>query len=144
MSNNLSVTVTKDIQATPDQVWHALTDPAQIRQYLFGTDTVSDWKKGSPITYTGEWNGRQYTDKGTIIDIRPQELLHTTYWSSMGGKEDKPENYNNVIYKLEPHGDHTTISITQDNIGDEAGQQHMRENWGMVLDGMKELLEKRS
>ena len=33
-----------------------------------------------------------------MIDIVSEKLLHTTYWSSMGGKEDKPENYNNVIY----------------------------------------------
>jgi uncharacterized protein YndB with AHSA1/START domain len=130
------------INAPVNKVWKALIDPAQIKEYLFGTNAVSDWQKGSPITYEGEWEGKKYKDKGTIIDIVPEELLHTTYWSSIGGKEDKPENYNNVIYELQPRGESTMVTISQDNIADEAGLKHMEENWGLVLSNMKKLLEK--
>jgi uncharacterized protein YndB with AHSA1/START domain len=113
-----------------------------IKEYLFGTNTVSDWKKGSSITYSGEWEGKQYEDKGEIIDIVPEKLLHTTYFSGMSGKEDKPENYANVIYEVTPQNGSTTVTISQDNIDDEKGVEHMKKNWGMVLDGMKKLLEK--
>ena len=130
------------INAPVSKVWQALTDPAQIKQYLFGTNTISDWKKGSPISYEGEWEGKKYKDKGTIIDIVPGKLLHTTYWSSMGGKEDKPENYNNVIYELQPQNEKTLITISQDNIDTEEQLKHMEQNWGIVLDSMKKLLEK--
>ena len=130
------------INAPVNKVWKALIDPAQIKEYLFGTNAVSDWQKGSSITYEGEWEGKKYKDKGTIIDIVPEKLLHTTYWSSIGGKEDKPENYNNVIYELQPRGESTMVTISQDNIADEAGLKHMEENWGLVLSNMKKLLEK--
>jgi uncharacterized protein YndB with AHSA1/START domain len=139
--NKLSVLVKQEINAPLSKVWQALTDPAQIKQYLFGTNASSDWKKGSSITYSGEWNGKAYTDKGTIIEIIPDRLLHTTYFSGMSGKEDKPENYANVIYRVEPHGTGTIVSIEQDNIDNEEGQEHMKQNWGMVLDSMKKLLE---
>src|SRR6186997_895117 len=121
MPNKLTATNSISIHAPVSKVWQALIDPAQIKQYLFGTDAKSDWKKGSPITYTGEWEGKSYEDKGTVIDIIPNQRLHTTYWSGMSGKEDKPENYANVIYDLKPEGDNTTITITQDNIENEAG-----------------------
>ncbi len=62
------------INAPVNKIWQALTDPAQIKEYLFGTNTVSDWKKGSPITYEGELEGKKYQDKGTIIDIIPEKL----------------------------------------------------------------------
>jgi uncharacterized protein YndB with AHSA1/START domain len=114
-----------------------------IKEYLFGTTTITDWKKGSPISYEGEWEGKKYKDKGAIIDIVPEKLLHTTYWSSMGGKEDKPENYNNVIYELEPRNAQTIITISQDNIENEAQLEHMKQNWSIVLEGMKKLLEKK-
>ena len=130
------------INAPVNKVWKALIDSAQIKEYLFGTNAVSDWQKGSSITYEGEWEGKKYKDKGTIIDIVPEKLLHTTYWSSIGGKEDKPENYNNVIYELQPRGESTMVTISQDNIADEAGLKHMEENWGLVLSNMKKLLEK--
>lgn len=142
MANKLIAKSTIVINAPVKKVWNALIDPVQIKEYLFGTNAMSDWKKGSPISYEGEWQGKKYKDKGTIIDIIPEQLLHTTYWSSIGGKEDKPENYNNVIYELQPRGESTMVTISQDNIADEAGVKHMEENWGTVLNNMKNLLEK--
>lgn len=138
---NSTATASILLNATPQRVWEALTDPQQIKEYLFGTTTTTDWKKGSPITYTGEWEGKAYEDKGTIIDIQPEKLLHTTYYSSMSGKDDKPENYSNVIYKLDPEGDKTRLTITQDNAGDEASKEHSQNNWNMVLESLKKLVE---
>jgi len=130
------------INAPVNKVWEALTNPSLIKQYLFGTNTITDWKKGSPITYEGEWEGKAYKDKGKIVDIIPEKLLHTTYWSSMSGKEDRPENYNNVLYKVEEQNGGTLVTISQDNITDEKELEHMNQNWGIVLDSMKKLLEK--
>ncbi len=141
MANNLTAKASININVPVSKVWKALTDPAMIKEYLFGTTTTSDWKKGSSITYSGEWEGKSYEDKGVIVDIVPEKLLHTTYWSGMSGKEDKPENYANVIYKVSPDDGHSLITITQDNIDDEKQQQHMVENWSKVLESMKKLLE---
>ena len=130
------------INAPVNKVWQALTDPTLIKEYLFGTNTITDWKKGSTITYEGEWQGKAYKDKGVIVDIVPEKLLHTTYWSSISGKEDKAENYNNVIYELKAENEGTLVTISQDNIENEKQLEHMNQNWGMVLDNMKKLLEK--
>jgi len=130
------------INAPVNKVWEALTNPSLIKQYLFGTNTITDWKKGSPITYEGEWQGKSYKDKGVIVDIITEKLLHTTYWSSMSGKEDRPENYNNVLYEVEEQNGGTLVTISQDNIKDEKELEHMNQNWGIVLDSMKKLLEK--
>lgn len=139
--NKLSVTVSIEVNATPAQVWRAFTEPALIKEYMFGTDTTSDWKKGSTITYKGVWQGKSYEDKGTIVDIVPEKLLHTTYYSPLSGKEDKPENYANVIEEIKQDNSKTIVSITQDNIENEQGQEHMRQNWNMVLDGLKKTVE---
>jgi uncharacterized protein YndB with AHSA1/START domain len=141
MSKRLSVDLSITIDASPAEVWKALTDPAIIKQYLFGTEAKSDWKKGSALTYTGEWQGKPYVDKGEIIDIVPEKLLHSTYLSGNSGKEDKPENYNNVIYQLEPRNGKTFVRLTQDNIESEEGVKKMEENWGMVLEKMKKVVE---
>ena len=141
MENSLKAKVHTVIQAPVEKVWQALTDPALIKQYLFGTDTVSDWKKGSPITYSGVYEGKHYQDKGTIIDIVPGKLLHTTHYSSLSGKEDKPENYHHVIYELERRNGHTLVRLTQDNISSEKELQQMQKNWNNVLETMKKLLE---
>ena len=140
MAGKLKVSSSIKINTSVSRAWQALTDPDLIKQYMFGTTVKSDWKLGSAITYTGEWEGKSYEDKGQIMDVIPFKLLHTTYWSSMSGKLDKPENYVNVIYEVAPDGDNSIVTITQDGIEDEAGVEHMKKNWSMVLEGMKKIL----
>lgn len=144
MSNKLIAKTSISINAPKDKVWDALTNPAAIKAYLFGTDVHTDWKKGSPITYTGVWEGKNYEDKGTIIDIRPGEYYHSTYYSPLSGKEDKPENYNNVIWELKQDGDSTIASVSQDNVENEAGVEKAKQNWDYVLQGMKQWVENNS
>jgi uncharacterized protein YndB with AHSA1/START domain len=141
MANKLTAKASININVPVSKVWKALTDPVMIKEYLFGTNAVSEWQPGSSITYTGEWEGRPYEDKGMIIDMVPDRLLHTTYYSSMSGREDIPENYANVIYKISPDDGHSLLTITQDNIDSESQQQHVIENWGMVLEKIKKMLE---
>jgi uncharacterized protein YndB with AHSA1/START domain len=130
------------IRADVEKVWDALTNPALIKQYLFGTETRSDWKKGSPITYKGMWEGKAYEDKGIIVDIVPKKRLVSTYWSSMSGKPDTPDQYNTVSYELSSANGETTVSVTQDNNPTQESADHSASNWTSVLQSMKGLLEK--
>ncbi|MBV7530391.1 SRPBCC domain-containing protein [Chitinophaga sp. sic0106] len=63
---NLTATAEVFIQGDEKQVWKVLTDPAAIKQYMFGTQVKSDWEKGSAIVWQGEWKGQAYEDKGVI------------------------------------------------------------------------------
>ena len=130
-----------EINASKEKVWHALTDPEMIKQYLFGTTVTTDWKVGSPITYQGEWEGKKYEDKGKILEFEKEKKIVSTYWSSMSGIEDKPENYMTVTHEVSEHKGKTKVTITQDNNADEESAKHSQQNWAMVLGKMKELLE---
>src|ERR1700743_411013 len=88
------------INAPAAKVWEALTNPAIVKQYFFGTNVRTDWKKGSPIYWEGEWDSKTYQDKGHILDINPGKFVTYNYWSSMSGTEDKPENYADITYDL--------------------------------------------
>ena len=90
------------IAASPDRVWTALTTPEMIKQFMFGADVHTDWKVGSPLTYTGEMQGKKYEEKGTIKKLEPGKVLAATHFSSMSGKPDVPENYALVTWQLEP------------------------------------------
>src|ERR1035437_6098155 len=141
MKDTLIAETSISIDASPGQVWKALTTPKLIKKYLMGTDVTSDWKEGSTITYDGEYEGRKYHDKGIIKKIEPEKILQSTYLSSMSGKEDKPENYNLVTYKITKRDDKTVITLTQDNNATEKEKEHSTENWKMVLKKMKEVVE---
>ena len=141
MKNNLIAETSISVDATPTQVWKVLTTPKLVKKFLMGTDVSTDWKEGSTINYNGEYEGKKYHDKGVIKKIEPEKILQTTYWSSMGGKEDKPENYNLVTYKLTNKGDKTVITLTQDNNASEKEKEHSTENWKSVLKKLKEVVE---
>lgn len=142
MSQNLLARVEVTIDTTPEKVWEALTKPEMIKQYLFGTEAITDWKVGSEIIWKGVWQDKAYEDKGTILQFIPNELLETTYWSSMSGVAESPENYKKVTYQLLKEGDDTRLILTQDNNSTEEEKNHSEQNWRMVLDGLKKLLEK--
>ena len=131
-----------NIEASPADVWHALTDPAMIRQYFFGTTVTSDWKVGSPITWQGEWQGKPYADKGVILQLRPRKLLQFTHFSPLAGLADVPENTHTVTIRLTNGGTCTHVFLSQDHNPTEEARDHAQQNWQTMLAALKELLEK--
>jgi uncharacterized protein YndB with AHSA1/START domain len=141
MTENLIAKVSVIINAPVSKVWNTLTDPGQVKQCLSGGSSAGDWKKGSPVAYTGIWEGRTEEDKGMIVGIVPEKLLHTAWFSYLSGQEDKPENYANIIYEVSPENGRTLMTITQDHIENKGDLEHMQQAWGTVLAGMKNGIE---
>lgn len=129
------------ITAPKSKVWDAITNPAQIKKYLFGTETVTDWKTGSPIVFRGVWEGKPYEDKGTILEIEKEKVLKYNYWSNFSGDKDEPANYSIVTYTLSGERGRTMFTLTQDNFKSREAQVQSENNWGMILNKMKALLE---
>jgi uncharacterized protein YndB with AHSA1/START domain len=100
MDERLIARASITIDAPMANVWEALINPAAIKQYMFGTNAVSDWKEGSPIVWKGEWQNKAYEDRGTILMIEKQRLLQYNHFSPLTGKPDVPENY---------HRDHRVV-----------------------------------
>lgn len=142
MSKGFTAKSVIQINAPASKVWEALTNPNLIKQYLFGTDVTTDWKAGSPITYKGVWEGKPYEDKGTILQIEPEALLVSTYWSAFSGLPDSPEHYQTVRYELKPNGGaKTTVTVAQDNNKSEEEAARAEQNWNMTLESMKKVVE---
>jgi uncharacterized protein (DUF1697 family)/uncharacterized protein YndB with AHSA1/START domain len=131
--------ITIDVPAA--KVWEAVTKPELIKQYLYGTEVTTDWQVGNPITYKGVWQGKPYEDKGKVLQVELGKLLVSTFWSSLSGDPDIPENYKTVRYELSPVGKGTKLTITQDNNATQEEASHSEQNWNMVLEGIKQLLE---
>ena len=130
------------ISAHAADVWKAITDPGTIKQFFFGTNVKTDWKEGSPITYSGIFKGKEYEDKGKIVKVEKEKRLEHTHWSSLSGTEDIPENYFDVIYELEERENDTVLTITQVGLMSDNSYEHSAQNWEGVLQKIKELVEK--
>jgi len=142
MSRGFEAVKSVTIDAPKGEVWDALTRPEKVKQYMHGTEMSTDWKEGSPITWTGEWKGKPYQDKGEVLEVEPEKLLKYTHWSPMGGSEDRPENYHTLTYDLAGSDGGTILTLRQDNNPtQEEADKMARENWAPVLKALKETAE---
>jgi len=141
MPENETATAQVTIDASPEAVWRALTDPAIIAKYLFGSTVTCDWTVGSTITYAGEYKGRKYEDHGEILEIRPNEVLRSTHFSPLSGQPDVPENYHTLTYTLTPQGAATRLELVQDNNASPAEAEHSAANWKQMLESLKSVVE---
>lgn len=140
MQTEFKSTYQTTISAPIEKVWDALINPEIIKQYFFGSNQETDWKIGSQILWTGEYEGTPYTDKGVVLEFSPNKKLAYSYLSSWSGLEDKPENYLYVSYEVNPIEAGTELTIIQSNY-DEEKAKHSNDNWAIVIDGLKKIVE---
>jgi len=141
--------VTTLIDAPSNKVWSALTDPEAIAEYYLGATVSTDWKVGHPITWSGEWKGKPYEDKGEIMSCDPERELSYSHWSAMSGTQDVPENYHRVTVSLQGAGEgQTRVTLTQSNLDgtvsdeDREHRDDYEQNWSTMLAGLKQVAER--
>jgi len=140
MTDHVAVAETK-IDAPPDDVWSALTEPDEIEKYMFGSHVDSTWEEGGHIVWKGQYEGRDFTDHGKILEIDRPRRLRLTHFSPLSGKEDLPENYHTILYELEETNGSTKVTLSQDNNASPEEAEHSRANWQQMLTGLKEVVE---
>ncbi len=140
---------TISINASPLRVWEALTNPEQTKKYMFGCETVSDWKVGSPLLWKGFDQGKEIVYvKGIILEINPGRRLAYTAIDPHSTIEDIPENYLTITYTLTAENGNTIFSVTQGDYGTVAeGERRYKESynngegWNPILIEIKKLVE---
>lgn len=130
-----------DIAADPPLVWSALTDPAQISAYMFGTTVETQWLPDSPITWRGEFEGQPYEDHGQVLEVEPNRQLTVTHFSPLSHQEDRPENYHRLRYEIDGRDGTTHLTLTQDNNADTQEAERAQATWRAVLAALKDTVE---
>ena len=96
MDKNLIARTAININVPREKVWIALVTPEAVKQYMFGTNVVSEWHEGSPIVWKGEWQGKPYEDKGVILKFKPGQMIQYSHFSPLLGLPDVQENYQHL------------------------------------------------
>jgi uncharacterized protein YndB with AHSA1/START domain len=141
MPTDLSTQASITVDAPAANVWEALTNADLIKQWFFGVDTDTDWAEGSPIVHRGEYQGRPYEDKGTILKVEPGRLLVHTHWSPVSGLPDRPENYQEVSWRLSEQDGKTELTVNEVNLPSEEAKATSEQGWETALAGLRDLLE---
>ncbi len=141
MTSDLSTQASIAIEAPAAKVWEAMTTPSLIKEWFFGVDTETDWAEGSPIVHRGEYQGRPYEDRGTILRFEPERLLVHTHWSPVSGLPDSPDNYQEVSWALSERGATTKLTVSEINLPSEQAKEVSEQGWAAALGALKRLIE---
>lgn len=125
------------IRASAEQVWKALTD-ADLTARYWGHANVSDWQPGSA------WEHRR-TDGSGVADVaghvkeaEPPTRLVVTFDAP---DAEPPGGPSIVTFLLEPHHDIVRLTVTHENLSDQAMFDGISRGWPAVLANLKSLLE---
>jgi uncharacterized protein YndB with AHSA1/START domain len=141
MNENLVAEASVAISAPRAAVWDALVSSEANKQFMFGSDVVSDWREGSAITWKGEWKGRKYEDKGRILQAKPERLLQYTHYSPLSEEPEVEENYHTITIELSDTRGGTQVVLRQDRNRTEEARAEAQKNWEMMLQGVKKYVE---
>lgn len=101
--------------ATPQRVFEVLTKPELVKLWQYGRVLMTDWKTGSEIRFSAEFEGRVLEQWGTILEMRTNELIKYNLFTPGPGLEDKAENYCVTSYMLTNDNGQTNIEIIQED-----------------------------
>jgi uncharacterized protein YndB with AHSA1/START domain/DNA-binding transcriptional ArsR family regulator len=130
------------IKAKPEQVWKAITDPAQTSKFWFNCSIRSTWEIGSPFEL---WNPEGVkTVEGIILTIDPPRKLVMS-WKFLSFPDSASESPSRITWEIDSHAEYsgvTLVTVVHDEFEQAATTAKILENGlPIVLSGMKTLLE---
>jgi uncharacterized protein YndB with AHSA1/START domain/DNA-binding transcriptional ArsR family regulator len=127
------------IHTSPERLWEAITRASDTRQYFYGTLVDSTWGKGAPLVYRHP-DGSLAAD-GTVLEADPpRKLVHT--FSALWDPEVSKDAAHRVTWTIEPMGAVCRLTVEHEGFaGETATLRSVQGGLGVVLDGLKTLLE---
>jgi uncharacterized protein YndB with AHSA1/START domain len=126
------------IRATPDKVWHALTDADTTARYLSGFHVATELKSGGASLFK---KGEQVLNRGTVLACDPPRRLVVTWRPEHGPfSEEKPSR---VTFEVEAAGGgQSKLTIIHDDFQDDSKASNVvGEGWTRVAASLKSFVE---
>jgi uncharacterized protein YndB with AHSA1/START domain len=133
---------TVKILAPAKKVWRALTSPALVKQWQYGSDLLTTWEVGTSIVFRNEWNGQVFEQKGAVLEFFPESRLKYSLFVPRPDLQDIPEHHFFMTYELTESGGATTLLFRQEDPRPAAPDESSGGDDGPdVLSLLKELVE---
>ncbi|RHA41001.1 SRPBCC family protein [Cellulomonas rhizosphaerae] len=136
-------TLTREIDATPEELWTAWTDPDELahwwhpRGVTTPRDSVTvDLRVGGAYTYTmvNDSTGDEYPTGGVYREIVPTERLVFTW----GNPDDDPDDAPVVTVTFESLGELTLMTFQLQGVDGTPGDESFYDGWVSALDVLVE------
>jgi uncharacterized protein YndB with AHSA1/START domain len=125
------------IESTPEKVWHALTD-ADLTASYWGHSNVSDWRVGSRWEHQRTDGSGIADTAGTVLESNPPTRLVTTWEDPTAAPPVEPTR---VTFEIAPYGEIVRLTVTHENLPDQANRDLAAAGWAAVLSNLKSFME---
>lgn len=126
-----------EVAASAADAWNALTDPATVRRYYYGTAPRTTWEVGSPIEFVDDEGVAQIV--GEVLEFEPPLRLAHTFIATWYGADD---DQGSLEWEVAPTGAGCRITLihrgaradTREGSETADGSRH-------IIEGLKQLLD---
>jgi uncharacterized protein YndB with AHSA1/START domain len=144
MYSSIPLVFEVDIHANASLVWSFLCQESKMKLWMadesMDLEIESTWNKGSDICISGHHNG-VFVNKGQIIDIQINRLLHYTHLSSVSHLENIDINMTHLIFELFQNDFNTKLVLTINGFANESIFKHMQFYWRTSMQLLKKSIE---
>lgn len=137
--------IVRRLDATPEEVWHAWTNPDAIADWFHPRNTSTpreevevDVRIGGQYTYTmvNDDTGDRVVTGGVYQDVSPYERLAFTWGEPGADPDDTPV----VTVTLEPEESGTLMTFELRGASGKPGDGYFYDGWDEALDVLEEHL----
>jgi uncharacterized protein YndB with AHSA1/START domain len=136
-----SLTLKRRINAPPAKVYAAWTDPQKLMGW-FGPEGAKALSAEADVRVGGRYHivfvmpdGEEHDVSGSYRDVVPAErLVFSWMWKSM------PDRPSRVTISLKADGGGTLLTLTHEELYDEATRDDHRTGWAGALDNLERYL----
>lgn len=123
-----AVIVERDIRYPPERVWHALTQPHLLQEWLMQTDFAAEVDRS--FTFRGDWGSVDCR----VLDADPYETLSYT-WNALG-----LESAVRWVLTATPSGTHLRMEQTGFRKDQEQAYQGAKAGWPRMIDKLQAVM----
>ncbi|MFO1012769.1 MAG: SRPBCC domain-containing protein [Caulobacteraceae bacterium] len=130
-----SLSLVRQIKATPAKVWAAITQPDLMLQW-WGPDAGPTLSVEADVRPGGRFSvvfrllsGAEHNPTGIYQEVVPERLVSFT-WDLPG----TPEPKSLVTFRLVPRDGGTELTLTHEHLPDEAARASHAQGWNGLLD----------
>lgn len=141
-SANIKLDLRRTYDATPEELFSALTEPSALMQW-FGPDDLTVVDVSVDPVAQGKWSiemrspgGERHCVRGEYRELRsPQRLVFTWAW------ESTPERISLVTVQLHAVGAQTELRLTHERFADEGAREGHLSGWTQSLEHLTAYLQ---
>ena len=137
-----SLTLVRSYKATPEKVWHAVTDPQAIGQWMGVANADKPPFVEADVRVGGRLHIVMYAPDGEVHEVFStykevvphRRLVYTWAWKST------PERESQVTIELRGSAGGTQLTLKHEQFFDDAARDRHQGGWNVCLDRLDALL----